>query len=64
MSKTLFKPILNLLATVCAGISRFWIWGFLCAFEPGQAAWRTIYPAIFALSGVTGIVAAIAAAKS
>ncbi|HET6878545.1 MAG TPA: hypothetical protein VFI31_00135 [Pirellulales bacterium] len=63
MSKAFLKPILCLVASVCGFVALFSIWGFLCAFEPGQEAWLTIYPVVFAFSVAVGASSAVMAAR-
>ncbi len=47
MIKTLVRFLLSLVAAVCIVVALFCPWGFLCSFEPGQEAWRVLYPVIF-----------------
>jgi hypothetical protein len=64
MPKTLFRSVLCLFASVCGFVALFCVWGFLCAFEPGQEAWLTIYPAVFAVAAAAGIASTVVATRS
>ena len=42
--------LFSLIAAVCGLVALYCPWGFLCAFEPGQEAWRIRFPVIFAVA--------------
>ena len=64
MPRTLVRLLLSLIAAICVcEVALFCPWGFLCAFEPSQDAWLIIYPVVFVVSVVVGVVSSIVAAR-
>jgi hypothetical protein len=58
------KFLLSLVAALCVPVAVYCPWGFICAFEPGQEAFRVLFPMIFVGAIVIGSLSAFVAART